>query len=368
VSWMDEIQEGRLIEFPVLQMAAALVKSDVRIINVTSIAHIGDHKRENKPLLEITGSAHRFTCRLLADDDEYLDWINGALLCAGMVKPYGLDSLADRLAQYDDVIVGVDTNILYSSILSEHLLDALCMPCTGSYKESINWVLLIIPGVVMKELENAANQKKGGYLTHVGRRGYRALQEIMVLKSSEGFSGLSVLVAGQTNPEQMRLTSDGLTILNADSLIRDQYKAFLKGIDFHKGTFFLTMDKTIASLAAAEGINVARVQHPRRLRKGFDVTMPPGEEVLLARVLYELAVEFGEIRVSWRDKNKENFIDLDGGWQWKNMEHWESWQILCQSHSQGFHKAIGRLDDGRVNISRLTQEWRRFQEENLSQF
>ena len=81
-----------------------------------------------------------------------------------------------------------------------------------------------------------------------------------------------------------------------------------------------------------------------------------------------MAVEFGEIKVSWRDKTKENYIILDGGWQWKNMEHWESWQTLCQSHSQGFHKAIARLDDGRINISRLTKEWRNFAEENLSQF
>ncbi len=366
MSWLDELQEGRIIEFPALQIAAALIKDNARSLTVTSVAHVGAG-RENKPLLEIGGGSHRFYCKVLSDDEEYLDWLNNAMLCSGMIKPHGLDTLSGRLADYEDVIMGVDTNMLYSCILSEHLLDALSAPCSGSYRETINWILLVIPGVVMKELENSANQKKGGYLTHVGRRGYRALQEIMVLKSSEGFSGLSVLVAGQVNPEQMRLTSDGLTILNADSLIRDQFKAFLKGIDFHKGVFFLTMDKTIASLAAAEGINVERVQHPRRLRKGYDISMPPGEEVLLARVLYELAVEFGEIRVSWRDKNKENHIDFDGGWQWKSMEHWESWQTLCQGYSQGFHKAIGRYDDGRVNISRLTKEWKALTEESVSQ-
>jgi len=364
MTWKDEVAEARLIEFPVLQMAASLVKDHVRHLTVTSIAHVGDG-RENKPLLEITGTAHRFACRTLTEDDEYLDWLNHAMLCAGMVKPWGIEVLAERLAAYEDIVIGVDTNILFACVLSQHLLDALSWPSTKSYKETINWVLLVIPGVVMKELENSANQKKGGYLTHVGRRGFRALQEIMELRNPDGFQGMSTLVAGQTNPEQMRLTADGLTILNADSLIRDQFKAFMKGIDFHKGVFFLTMDKTNASLAAAEGINVERVQHPRRLRKGFEISMPKGEEILLARVLYEVAVEFGEIRVSWRDGNKENHLDLDGGWQWKNMEHWEAWQLLCQAHSEGFLKAIARYDDGRVNISHLTQDWRQFNEENL---
>ena len=98
MSWMDEVEEGRLIEFPALQMAAALVKDNTRSLMVTCVAHVADG-RENRPLLEITGSAHRFSCKVLADEDDYLDWLNGALLCSGMVKPFGLDVLSGRLAQ-----------------------------------------------------------------------------------------------------------------------------------------------------------------------------------------------------------------------------------------------------------------------------
>src|SRR5436309_2059173 len=153
----------------------------------------------------------------------------------------------------------------------------------------------------MKELENAANMKKGNRLSHAGRRGYRALQEITTLKGTEGYQGLSVLVVGPTNPEQLHLSPDGLTIVNADSMIRDQFKAFLRGIDFRKGVFFLTMDKTNASLAAAEGLTALRIQYPRRLRKGDELPMPKEESVLLARLVYELAIEFGTVRVTWED-------------------------------------------------------------------
>jgi len=292
---------------------------------------------------------------------DYLDWLSGALLCAGLLEPQGLTAVARRLAEYEDIILGVDTNVLYASILGEHLLDAFHRVHARPYKESVNWILLVIPGVVMKELENAANQKKGGHLTHAGRKGYRALQEITTLKRSEGFQGLSVLVVGQTNPEQLHFSPDGLTILNADSMIRDQFKAFLRGIEFRKGVFFLTMDKTNASLAAAEGLTAIRIQHPRRLRKGEEITMPPEQSVLLARLVYELAVEFGEIRVSWRD-GQEHYLDLQGSWIWKSMEHWEAWQLLCSDLDPGFHKAMNRYIGGRFDARRILREWQRMYE------
>jgi hypothetical protein len=224
--------------------------------------------------VDILGSPTEFRLRVIEDSPEYLDWLNSALLCAGFVEPIGLTATARRLAEYEDLILGVDTNILYASILGEHLLDEFSRIHVRPYKESINWILLVIPGVVMKELENAANMKKGGRLAHAGRRGYRALQEITTLKRSEGYQGLSVLVVGPTNPEQLHLSPDGLTIVNADSMIRDQFKAFLRGIDFRKGIFFLTMDKTNASLAAAEGLTALRIQYPPRLRKGRPRSAP----------------------------------------------------------------------------------------------
>lgn len=361
MSFQELLKKGDVVDFPILQLALAAVKGRVDRIAVRSRGFgVGD--KEDVPLLEILGSPDRFRVRILNDDKEYLDWLNSALLCAGMVEPAGLTSLARRLAEYEDILLGVDTNILYSCILGEHLLDEFSRIHVRPYRESVNWILLIIPGVVMKEVENAANQKKAGRLTHAGRRGYRALQEIMMLNRTEGFQGLSVLVAGQTNPEQLRLSADGMTILNADSMIRDQFKAFLRGIEFRKGVFFLTMDKTNASLATAEGLTALRIQHPKRLRKGDETSMPKEEFVLLARLLYELAVEFGIVRVSWND-GREHHLDLDSAWTWKSMEHWEAWQLLCADYSEGMLKALSRYVSGRFDAKRIQREWEKLSEE-----
>lgn len=360
-SFRGLIEKGEVVDFPILQLAVAAIKGHVDRITVRSRGFGGGDK-EDVPLLEITGPPTRYRLRVLADGPDYLDWLNSALLCSGFVEPSGLTALARRLAEHEDIILGVDTNVLYASILGEHLLDEFSRIHVRPYRESVNWILLIIPGVVMKEVENAANQKKGGHLTHVGRRGYRALQEIMNLNRAEGFQGLSVLAAGQTNPEQLRLSADGLTILNADSMIRDQFRAFLRGIDFRKGVFFLTMDKTNASLATAEGLTAIRVQHPRRLHKGDHLDMPREETVLLARVLYELAVEFGILRVSWTD-GREHHMDLDGAWTWKGMEHWETWQVLCADHDDGLHKVLPRYVSGKFDAKRIQREWERLAED-----
>lgn len=356
MSFKGEIQEGEIVEFPILQVLAALAIERSGSLTVRSRSFSGG-KQEDEPLIELKGSATSFKGHVLAGDEEYLDWLNTALLRAGMIEPPGLRSVALQLAEYSDVILGVDTNVLYACILAEHLLDEFSRVHLRPYRESVDWVLLIIPGVVMKEVENAANQKKGGFLTHTGRRGFRALQEIMHLNRTSGFRGLSVLVAGQTNPEQARLSADGLTVLNADSMIRDQFKTFLKGVDFHKGIFFLTLDKTNASLAQAEGLNAIRVPGPRRLHRGTEVTLPPDEVVLLARVIYELAVEFGIVRVGWKDSGQEHWIELHGGWQWKSMEHWENWQLLCVAHDPSFLRAVNGYAS-RVDPAKVREAWK----------
>jgi hypothetical protein len=357
VAFRGLLEKGEVVDLPILQLALASIKARAERLTVRALG-FGGGEREDEPLLEITGPPARFGVRILNDDPEYLDWLNSALLCSGLVVPEGLTAIARRLAEYEDIILGIDTNVLYACILSEHLLDAFARIHPRAYRESVNWILLIIPGVVMKEIENAANQKKGGHLIHVGRKGYRALQEITNLNRTEGFQGLSVLVAGHTNPEQLRMSTDGMTILNADSLIRDQFKTFLRGIEFRKGVFFLTLDKTNASLATAEGLNALLVRHPRRLRKGDVLSMPQDESVLLGRVMYELAIEFGIVRVSWND-GQDHHLDLDGGWSWKSMEHWDAWQLLCADQDPGLHKALARYVGGRFDAKRIQREWQK---------
>ncbi len=144
-------------------------------------------------------------------------------------------------------------------------------------------------------------------------------------------------------------------------MIRDQFKAFLRGIDFRKGIFFLTLDKTNASLAAAEGLTSIRIQHPRRLRKGDELTMPPEESILIGRLAYELAIEFGTIRVAWEDRGP-HFLDLEGAWPWKSMEHWEASELMCSDVDPGFHKALNRYVDGSFDPRRFLKEWEKMRE------
>jgi len=354
------IEKNQVVEFPVLQLALGALKDHVDSVTVRSLGFPGGGE-EDVPLLQVQGSSTAFRAHVLAENAEYLDWLNGAMLRAGMVEPVGLSAVARRLAEYEDILLGVDTNLLYACVFSEHLLEEFHRIHARPYKETVNWILLVIPGVVMKELENAANQKKGGHLTHAGRMGYRALQEITSLKRTEAFQGMSVLVVGATNPQQLRLSADGLTILNADSMIRDQFKDFLRGIEFRRGIFFLTMDKTNASMAAAEGLNALRIQHPPRLRKGDDLTMPKEETVLLARLVYELAVEFGRVRIAWGDGGPHH-LDLEGGWTWKAMEHWEAFQLLCSDLDAGFHKSLNRYIGGRFDARRVLKEWEKIAE------
>ncbi len=354
------LEKNQVVEFPILQLALAAVKQRVDPLTVRSLGFSGGEE-EDVPVLEVRGNPNAFRLRVLTDKPDYLDWLDGALLRAGMVEPVGLTAVARRLAEYEDIVLGVDTNLLYAAVLGEHLLEEFHRIHARPYKETVNWILLVIPGVVMKELENAANQKKGGHLTHAGRMGYRALQEITALKRTEAFQGMSVLVVGQTNPEQLRLSPDGLTILNADSMIRDQFKTFLRGIEFRKGIFFLTMDKTNASMAAAEGLSALRIQHPRRLHKGDEVEIPKEEAVLLARVVYELAVEFGKVRVAWNDGGAHH-LDLEGEWTWKSMEHWEDFQLLCSDTDRGFAKALSRYVGGRFDAHQILKEWEQLRE------
>src|SRR3989475_10720233 len=359
VSFRELLEKGQIAEFPALQLALGAMRGRVDRLTVASIGTGGS--KEEYPLVEIQGTATSYQVKVLEDSSEYLDWLNSALLCAGFGEPIGLTAIARRLAEYEDSILGVDTNILYASILGEHLLDEFHRIHMRPYKESVNRIPLVIPGVVMKELENAANMKKGSRLSHAGRRGYRALQEITTLKGTEGYQGLSVLVVGPTNPEQLHLSPDGLTIVNADSMIRDQFKAFLRGIDFRKGVFFLTMDKTNASLAAAEGLTALRIQYPRRLRKGDELAMPKEESVLLARLVYELAIEFGTVRVTWEDHGPHH-LDLEGAWTWKSMEHWEAWQLMVSDVDPGMHKALNRYVDGSFDPRRFVREWQKLAE------
>ena len=89
--------------------------------------------------------------------------------------------------------------------------------------------------------------------------------------------------------------------------------------------------------------------------------MLPEGSVLLARLVYELAVEFGTVRVTWEDHGPHH-IDLEGSWTWKSMEHWEAWQLLASDLDPGFHKALNRYVDGAFDARRFVREWQKLAE------
>ena len=89
--------------------------------------------------------------------------------------------------------------------------------------------------------------------------------------------------------------------------------------------------------------------------------MLPEGSVLLARLVYELAVEFGTVRVTWEDHGP-HYIDLEGSWTWKSMEHWEAWQLLASDLDPGFHKALNRYVDGAFDARRFVREWQKLAE------
>lgn len=355
MKWNKYISKDRLVEFSVLQLLMASIKGNIGHLVIKSKPSRGEEGPVQK-LVSIGGSPSDYNLEILSERRENLNNITSALCRSGLIKPYGLDEVASQLAQNEDVILGLDTNLIYNCIVSEHLLGAMEEQSPYSYRNTPNWILFTVPGVVMKEIENAANHKKKGRLTHIGRMGFRALQEIMVLEENKGSSGSTVMVAGKTNPQQLRYSKEEEgKFENADSLIRDQFRSFVRELDFRKGVYFLTMDKTNASLGKAEGLKSVRVKHPKMVKPGYEFHQLKGDTILLSRIIYELAVEFGSIELSWKEHGRYHFLELDSGWQWKNMGHWENWQLLCTGYDHNFFQEVNGY--GNVPISKIKRAW-----------
>ncbi|MFW6176633.1 MAG: PIN domain-containing protein [Thermoplasmatota archaeon] len=359
MNWKKFISKGRLIEFPSLHFALSEIKNNVGHIVVKSKPDNKD--RPTEKLVSIGSGPTDYNIEITAERTDTLNNLTSAFCRSGLIKPYGIDEVAKELAKNRDLILGLDTNMLYNSVVSEHLLGAISDQNPYSYTRMPNWVLLVVPGVVMKEIENAANHKNKGRLTHIGRVGFRALVEINQLQESKGNSGVATLVIGKTNPQQLRFSEDDSGKLeNADSLIRDQFRSFLKDIDLGKGIYFLTMDKTNASLGKAEGLNSIRVQHPKMIKNGYEFHQLPGDTILLGRIIYELAVEFGIIELSWKEHGRYHYLELDSAWQWKNMEHWENWQLLCNGYDHNFFKELNEY--GEIPIEKIRDNWKKIRE------
>ena len=288
------------------------------------------------------------------------DDITNALARAGLLLSNSWESTTKRLGEYDDVVLGVDTNILMDCVLSQQLLDGFVFSSVGDHIYTPNWALLIIPNSVMHEIEQVANSRNGkGYLTEDGRRGFRALGELLELDQSNDMLGTSLLIVGEANPvldtrvelralrQEMAIAASRKRLKSSagDTIIRDQFKHLLRQISFHKGAYFITADKSNSALARAEGLNSVyyeKRQSQNLFRNGQLVKArvikfgrtPVTLTVPIGKVIYELAVQYGRLTIRTPGLEFELGCDIKGA----SLDHWVDRDLLIDRYD--FEKAL----------------------------
>ena len=290
------------------------------------------------------------------EDNKCLGKIAGALHRAGTLWPTAWKEIAKDFSQHDDIILGLDTNILYNCTISEYLLPALSLIEKREYVHTPNWILLAVPATVMYELEESANiRNRQGRLEFEGIMGYRAIQEIIELRNNIDIPGLSLLIVGEADPVLdhkafLQRINDNIYNLgktnkefhgkpsrkssSGDMAIRNQFKKFLRQLDFHKGIFFLTADKSNSALATAEGLHSIYMAPPHLKNNAFirsskltDKNSNPQNElrmnVPLGSIIYELTLSFKEIAVFVGGKKITLLSDLYG----RSLDVWLNKQL-----------------------------------------
>ena len=307
---------------------------------------------------EINGKIN-YSIKAEKKDKNTYDNIGSALYRCGLLFPENWKEIANKLSEYDDIILGIDTNILYNCSISEHLIPSLTLINCKKYIYTPNWLLFVIPSAVMHELEEAANIRSNeGFLKHAGRMGFRALQEIIELSQNPDIVGVSIIIVGEANPvldtriELQGLRNDfyNMNMINkenrvfkrktktssGDMIIRDQFKKFLRKIDFHKGVYFLTADKTNVALARTEGLHPIYFKFPGKVYYGNRVIKPfiisnntyndISIDIPIGKLIYEFAVEFGSITINIG--NAEILIHCDS--KGENLDNWLKRQLIIE--------------------------------------
>jgi hypothetical protein len=157
-----------------------------------------------KKLIDIFKSDWEMYCQLneaTKKSEDILDDLTFAFYRSGLLMSRDWEKVANNISQFDDIIVGVDTNILMDAGLSEQLLSSLTLVDVIEYVHTPNWMLIIVPSAVIHEIEQASNSRdEQGRLTHRGCRGFRALQEILELGQSADWMGINLMISGGANP------------------------------------------------------------------------------------------------------------------------------------------------------------------------
>jgi len=250
-------------------------------------------------------------------------WIRDGLLRSGLCRHANLKEDVMRfIKSYDDVILAPDTNILLDCIITSILLPEIEEEINEELKGCPNWILIAIPKLVMNEVERKAIKKyhrteflaKAGWPKYDGRIGQRALQEILELDTNIKYRGVSIMTIGEI-PSTFNSFKNDQT--RWDSEIRLQVRDFISKISFHKGAFFITQDRVNAMMARAEGLQSLYLQKPEYK----DLMNKELENEDAARVLYEMAVTFGDIIV-------EGVGKLSIFWPGKHVGDWEKSRVM----------------------------------------
>jgi hypothetical protein len=243
--------------------------------------------------------------------------LRDAFLRAGAASHPNIDEVMTEVRSQDDVVLGIDENILRDCTVTSSLLDEI-------YAETYpNWILISIPRLVMSKIERAAKDNftdgehpRVGWPTYEGRVGKRALQEVMDLREKDpARPGLAIMTIGELQEESEKVTRNDWKV---DALVRDQFKSFLDEIGFHKGTYFLSQNRVNVMMSGTEGGNALFLQKP----DFADINEGNLSEHDFANVLYEVCIQFGTVRL--RDQETDKVVlELSSYWPGKNVSEWE---------------------------------------------
>ena len=155
-------------------------------------------------LVEFKMNNNRLVYKLLCNKSNKNDSFNRvikSLQRSGNLFSRHWKQVTNKLSEFDDVILGLDSNILYNCTISEELLPALSKFGNKNNVNLPSWIFLFVPSMVLHELERATNVRNNkGKLSKVARMGYRALQEILELNNNLSIPGISLTSGGELNP------------------------------------------------------------------------------------------------------------------------------------------------------------------------
>ena len=335
---LQEVEVGDIVGPTVLaDLIGEEVREDTGIFTLAGALH--DHRiDEFARILRFARSDTKVAYKFRLEWPDELDEgsvrreesrLQDSFLRAGLVEHANSDRVIERLRQYDDVIVGVDTNILWDCTLTSQLLPRI-------YEEEFpNWILIAIPKLVMAETENGANNKIGGddhprqgWPTYKARLAQRGLQELMMLRQRDpDRPGLAVMTVGELSREHDEVDQHNWKL---DSQIRSQFQRFLADISFHKGTFFLSQDRVNVMMSGTEGADGLYLQKPRISE------FNEGEftDANFTALLYELAVQFGGVRLR-STGDRDLGMCLDVFWPGKQVSDWRRSRLKVSELQRG---------------------------------